>query len=87
MKGVEASPLLINIVKLYNKKDYKSFYAFGRIISGKIKKGEQLRVMGENFMSGDEEDVFVREAMKLYVLQGRYRIEVSEASAGSLVLI
>lgn len=36
---------------------------------------------------GDEEDMFVKEAHKLYLLQGRYRIEVESAPAGSLVLI
>lgn len=31
--------LMINIVKLYNKPSCMSFDAFGRVISGTIKKG------------------------------------------------
>ena len=36
--------LVINIVKLYNKPDCLSFDAFGRVISGTIKRGESLKV-------------------------------------------
>lgn len=86
-RGSAEGPLLINAVKMYHAKDYKSFYVLGRILSGTIKKGDRLRIMGENYISGDEEDLFVRNATKLYILQGRYRIEVSSVSAGNFVLI
>jgi 116 kDa U5 small nuclear ribonucleoprotein component len=43
--------------------------------------------MGENYLAGDEEDLFVKNAGKIYLLQGRYRIEVPEAVAGNLVII
>jgi len=86
-KGDKTGPLLINIVKLFHNMDYKSFSAWGRVISGTIKKNDQLRIMGENYMSGDEEDLFVRNADKLFILQGRYKLEVTEVTAGNMVLI
>ena len=43
--------------------------------------------MGQNYVSGDEEDLFYRHVIKLYLLQGRYRIEVPSVSAGCLVLM
>lgn len=43
--------------------------------------------MGENYMTGDEEDLFVKTAGKIYLLQGRYRIEVAEAVAGNLIIV
>jgi translation elongation factor EF-G len=45
-KGSADGPLLINAVKLYHTKDYKAFNVFGRIFSGKIRKGDKLRIMG-----------------------------------------
>ena len=39
-------PLLINAVKMYHTKDYKTFYVLGRILSGTIKKGDRLKIMG-----------------------------------------
>ncbi len=53
-KGSSDGPLLLNIVKLYHANDYKNFRALGRVISGKVKKGERLKVMGEAYISGDE---------------------------------
>ena len=72
---------------MYHTNDYKTFYVLGRILSGTIKKGDRLRIMGENYVSGDEEDLFVRNATKIYLLQGRYRIEVNSLTAGNFVLI
>lgn len=43
--------------------------------------------MGENYVCGDQEDLFVKNATKLYLLQGRYRIEVDSVPAGNFVLI
>lgn len=39
-------PLYINTVKMYHQADYKSFDVLGRIISGTIKKGDQVKIMG-----------------------------------------
>ena len=86
-RGQADGPLLINAVKMYHSKDYKNFYVLGRVLSGTIKKNDKLRIMGENYMAGDEEDLFVRNATKLYIMQGRYRIEVNSVSAGNFVLM
>jgi 116 kDa U5 small nuclear ribonucleoprotein component len=45
-RGSADGPLLINAVKMYHTKDYKTFYVLGRIISGTIKKNDRLRIMG-----------------------------------------
>jgi U5 small nuclear ribonucleoprotein component len=39
-------PLFIHTVKMYHQKDYKNFDVLGRIISGKIKQGEKVRILG-----------------------------------------
>jgi hypothetical protein len=31
---------------MYHESDYKNFGVFGRILSGTIKKGESLKIMG-----------------------------------------
>ena len=86
-KGASDGPLLLNAVKLYHAKDYKSFNVFCRVISGTIKKNDKLKIMGENYVAGDEEDLFIKNATRLYLLQGRFKIQVDSVSAGNLVLI
>lgn len=72
---------------MYHQSDYKTFDVLGRVLSGTIKKGDSVKILGEGFEPGDQEDVFVKEASKLYLLQGRYRIECNEVTAGNFVLI
>ena len=53
---------MIQTVKMYHKSDHKAFDVLGRIISGTIKKNDELRILGENYEPGDDEDVFVKSA-------------------------
>ncbi|KAJ3679071.1 hypothetical protein LUZ60_017082 [Juncus effusus] len=79
--------LMVNVTKLYPKPDCTVFDAFGRVYSGTIKTGQTVKVLGENYSPDDEEDMTVKEVTKLWVYQARYRIAVSQAPAGSWVLI
>lgn len=45
-KGLSKGPLLIHTVKMYHQKDYKTFDVLGRVISGTLKKGQKVRIMG-----------------------------------------
>ncbi len=53
-------PLCLNIIKLIQNEQTGNFYAFGRIISGTIKRGEEVKVLGEGYTMEEEEDVIVR---------------------------
>lgn len=80
-------PLLINIVKLYNKPSCLSFDAFGRVISGTISKKNQVKVLGEGYTLDDEEDMTVKSVTGLFIHQGRYKVEIDNVKAGNWVLI
>jgi U5 small nuclear ribonucleoprotein component len=60
--------LAINVVKLFNNEQMGTFYSFGRIISGTIKTGESVRVLGENYTLANKEDMQVLRAHKLWLL-------------------
>mmetsp|Transcript_826 Transcript_826/g.1239 ORF Transcript_826/g.1239 Transcript_826/m.1239 type:complete len:995 (+) Transcript_826:135-3119(+) len=80
-------PLVIHIAKLFPKPDCSSFNAFGRIISGTLRPGDKVRVLGEGYTPDDEEDSAVTEVGSVSVYQARYRIPVARATAGNLILI
>lgn len=69
-------PLLINIVKLFNRENCNLFDAFGRVLSGTVHKNQTVKVLGENYTLQDEEDMAIKSVKGLFVLQGRYRVEV-----------
>ena len=82
-----AGPLMVNVVKLYSSPDGLSFHALGRVYSGTLRRGDNVRVLGEAYSLDDEEDMAVREVTGLSLPGGRFRLEVAEARAGALVLI
>ena len=53
-------PMALQIVKLYHKPDCASFDAFGRVVSGTIKVGDTVSVLGEGYTLEDDEDMTVK---------------------------
>jgi U5 small nuclear ribonucleoprotein component len=80
-------PLMIQIVKIYNVEDVTKFDCFGRILSGTVKVGEQVRVLGPDYTPEDEEDMATKVIESIALYQTRYRIPLDSAQAGMLVLI
>jgi U5 small nuclear ribonucleoprotein component len=80
-------PLFINTVKLLHNEQTGNFYAFGRVISGTVRRGEQVKVLGEGYTLEEEEDMIVRSIHRLWINQTRYKIEVDMITAGNWVMI
>lgn len=80
-------PLFIYITKLYEKEDLSAFDAFGRVMSGTIKVGDEVKVLGESYSKEDQEDMTVKKVTKLSIQQTRYKIDIQQAVAGNWVLI
>jgi len=79
--------LYVNIVKLYHKPDCLSFYAFGRVLSGTLKKGMNVKIFGENYNTIEQEDMAIKEVGDIFLYQSRYNIPISTAYPGDWVLI
>jgi len=79
--------LMIQICKLYSSPDASSFDAFGRVLSGTLRTGQNVKILGENYSVEDQEDMIVKTATKLWLPEARYRIEIPHAPAGTWVLI
>lgn len=50
-------PLMIQVTKLYHTADAQDFRAFGRIFSGTLRRGMEVKVLGEGYSAEDEEDM------------------------------
>ncbi|KAJ2551983.1 hypothetical protein EV175_003485, partial [Coemansia sp. RSA 1933] len=80
-------PLVVSAVKQYPSADASAFYVLGRIFSGTIRAGQSVRVLGERFMPGDDEDMALATVSDTWIYCSRYRIPVSGLGAGSWVLM
>jgi len=88
-KGDPKGPLCISILKHQYNEIKDEFECLARIISGTVKKGEQVRVLGEKFNPDEQEDMSVQTVKGLFLMQegGRYRIEVDQIGAGNWIFI
>jgi small GTP-binding protein len=57
-----------------------------RVFSGSLKKGDRIRVLGENY-NDDDEDMETILVDELFIGCGRYKIAVDTAPSGSIVLV
>lgn len=80
-------PLIIHITKLYNTTDATGFNAFGRVMSGTAKPGDQVRVLGEGYTIDDEEDMTLATISDVWVAETRYQIPTSGIPAGCWCLL
>lgn len=57
MKCDSQGPTIVQITKLYHTSDAQSFRAFGRVMSGSVRRGQSVKVLGEGYSLEDEEDM------------------------------
>lgn len=87
MKCDAYGPLMVHTTKNYATTDATSFHVFGRIISGTLHAGQDVRILGENYSIQDEEDCRIMTVGRLWISVARYSMEVSRVPAGNWVLI
>ncbi|KAJ2391795.1 hypothetical protein GGI05_002845, partial [Coemansia sp. RSA 2603] len=84
-------PLVIAVAKQIAAADGQSFYILGRILSGAVTDGMNVRVLGESFADldadADDEDAVPATVSGVWLSCARYRISVSGLAAGSWVML
>lgn len=66
-----AGPLMVAITKLYHTTDAQSFRAYGRVISGTVRKGVDVKVLGEGYSPEDEEDMVKAVVEDIWIPEAR----------------
>jgi 116 kDa U5 small nuclear ribonucleoprotein component len=91
MKACDAKDgsLCVHVAKLFNNPSNDgTFGAFARVMSGTVRKGDRVRILGDKYSPLDnEEDMRLGEVSAVELLCGRYRLELNRAPAGSLVVL
>lgn len=80
-------PLVVHVTKLFSSTDASSFNAFGRIMSGTARPGQQVRVLGEGYTPEDEEDMVTATISDTWIAETSYNIPASGVPAGNWVLL
>ena len=64
-------PVMVQIGKLYHTTDAQSFRAFGRVLSGTLKKDMDIKVLGEGYSPEDEEDMMKSVVEDIWISESR----------------
>lgn len=64
-------PTIVQITKLYHTSDAQQFRAFGRVMSGTIRRGQSVKVLGEGYSLEDEEDMVSAVVEELMIDESR----------------
>ncbi|PHH79257.1 hypothetical protein CDD82_2516 [Ophiocordyceps australis] len=80
-------PLVIHVTKLFSSSDAKSFFSFGRVLSGTARPGMSVRVLGEGYSVDDDEDMTAATIDQVLIAETRYNIATDGVPAGNLVLM
>ena len=57
MKCDSQGPTVVHVTKLFHTSDAQEFRAFGRVMSGTVRRGQSVKVLGEGYSLEDEEDM------------------------------
>lgn len=80
-------PLVVQVTKQYASQDASAFNVFGLVLSGTLRVGNDVRVLGESYSALDEEDSRVLPVNRLWIYNSRYSVEVRSIPAGNWALI
>jgi elongation factor 2 len=78
-------PLLMYVSKMVPTSDKGRFYAFGRVFSGTVKTGAQVRIMGANYVPGKKEDLYVKTIQRTVLMMGRTTEPVEDCPSGNVI--
>lgn len=86
--GVDTFPdgLAAHAIKLLDSADASRFYSLVRVYQGILKIGSKVKVLGDNH-SNDPEDFKIETIEELYISGGKYRIPVTEVTAGCIAIV
>lgn len=81
----QTAPLMLYISKMVPTADKGRFFAFGRIFSGKVRSGQKVRIMGNNYVYGKKQDLYEDKPVQRTVLMmGRYQEAVEDMPCGNV---
>jgi len=85
VKGCDQKgPMSMYISKMVPTSEKGRFYAFGRVFSGTIKTGQEIRILGPDFVMGKKKDLFVKKVQRTLLMMGRYVEQISDCPAGNV---
>eukprot|EP00727_Mastigamoeba_balamuthi_P013013 m51a1_g8334 putative elongation factor 2 (841) ;mRNA; f:170406-173042 len=80
-------PLLMYVSKMVPTDSKGRFFAFGRVFSGTVRTGAQVRILGPEYVHGGKEDVHVKGVQRTILMMGRTTEVIEDCPSGNVVCL
>ena len=78
-------PLMLYVSKMIPSPDKGRFYAFGRVFSGTVSTGQNVRIMGMNYTPGSKNDLYLTKIQQTVIMMGRKAEPISDCPCGNTI--
>jgi len=78
-------PLMLYISKMVPTSEKGRFYAFGRVFSGTVATGQQVRIQGPDYVPGKKNDLYIKKIQRTVLMMGRYIEQIPDVPSGNTV--
>ncbi|CEI86082.1 Putative ZYRO0D11044p [Rhizopus microsporus] len=78
-------PLMLYVSKMVPTSDKGRFYAFGRVFSGTVRAGMEVRIQGPNYVPGSKNDLAVKSIERTVLIMGHNVEAIEDCPAGNII--
>jgi elongation factor 2 len=78
-------PLMMYISKMVPTSERGRFYAFGRVYSGVVRTGHEVRIQGPDFQQGKKTDLYIKKVQRTVIMMGRYVEQIPDCPCGNTI--
>jgi len=77
--------VVMYVSKMVPTSEKGRFYAFGRVFSGTIATGQEVRIQGPDYQPGSKKDLFVKKIQRTVLMMGRYVEQLADCPCGNII--
>jgi len=78
-------PLMLYVSKMFPTSEKGRFYAFGRVFSGRVFTGQEVRIQGPEYVVGKKTDLYIKKIQRTVLLMGRYIEQLQDCPCGNII--
>lgn len=77
--------LCMYISKMVPTSEKGRFYAFGRVFSGVVATGQEVRIQGPDYVQGTKKDLYIKKIQRTVLMMGRYVEQLVDCPCGNII--
>jgi len=81
----QKAKLAMYVSKMVPTSEKGRFIAFGRVFAGTVATGQEVRILGPDFVMGKKTDLYVKKIQRTLLMMGKYTEQINDCPAGNMI--